>query len=164
MGTLLTVLGWLSAGAVLLATGAVLAFRTRSRVVLTAIRRFNRWFSNPRQMRTAGGPGAYAGVIDHVGRRSGRSYRTPIGIVRADENLVVLLPYGPGTDWVRNVMAAGTATVTHEGDVLDVRDPRLVDREDVAQHLTIADRRVARLFGMDRLLVLPVVATRPLTT
>ena len=42
------------------------------------VRRFNRAFGNPHQMKTAGTPGAYASVIRHVGRKTGRSYETPV--------------------------------------------------------------------------------------
>jgi len=36
-------------------------------------------------MKTAGTPGAYAGAITHVGRRSGRVYETPVGPFATDD-------------------------------------------------------------------------------
>ncbi|MGZ4612806.1 MAG: hypothetical protein ACXV1K_06490 [Kineosporiaceae bacterium] len=51
-------------------------------------------------MRTAGSPGAYASVVRHVGRTSGRRYETPVVPVATDGGFVVPLPYGPGTDWL----------------------------------------------------------------
>jgi hypothetical protein len=70
-------------GAVSLGLGAVavavmLGMRARYRPLLDAVRRFNRAVSNPRQMQSAGTPGAYASVTRHTGRTSGRPYATPI--------------------------------------------------------------------------------------
>lgn len=61
----------------LLWLGFVVAFGTRFRPVQDRIRRLNRALLNPRQLRTAGQPGASASAIDHVGRTGGRPYRTP---------------------------------------------------------------------------------------
>lgn len=54
-------------------------------------------------------PGSGFGRIAHIGRRSGRAYRTPMLAFRdGDGNGVVFaLTYGPGAQWVRNVLAAG---------------------------------------------------------
>jgi hypothetical protein len=63
----------------------MLGMRARSRPLLDAVRRFNRAVSNPRQMQSAGTPGAYASVIRHTGRSSGRPYATPVGAVAAED-------------------------------------------------------------------------------
>ena len=162
MRTALVALAWLLGAGALLAGLFLLSFRTGFRPVLDAVRRFNRGFNNPRQMRTAGQPGSYAGIVEHVGRRSGTTYRTPIGIVRTDDGLLVTLPYGTGTDWLRNVRAAGTATVTVEGEVIEVDQPRIVSREAVAEHLSPGDARTATLFGIDDFLLLHERSSTPL--
>ncbi|RQP10601.1 MAG: DUF385 domain-containing protein [Microbacteriaceae bacterium] len=46
-------------------------------------------------------------LVRHVGRRSGRSYETPIIVARAAEGFVAELTYGEGVDWYRNIVAAG---------------------------------------------------------
>jgi hypothetical protein len=33
-----------------------------------------------------------------------------------DDGFVIALPYGPGADWVKNVLASGSATIVNEGD------------------------------------------------
>ena len=53
--------------------------------------------------------------LEHVGRRSGRTYRTPIMVFRRGDQAVVAMTYGPDTDWARNVEAAGGATVEQRG-------------------------------------------------
>ena len=47
------------------------------------------------------------GVLYHRGRKSGREYQTPVKLFRHDGDYVITLPYGAGTDWVKNVLAAG---------------------------------------------------------
>jgi deazaflavin-dependent oxidoreductase (nitroreductase family) len=52
--------------------------------------------------------------VEHVGRRSGRTYRTVLEVVRYDPisgEAVVMAGYGRGADWFRNVRAAGQARV-----------------------------------------------------
>src|SRR5207344_1891845 len=71
--------------------------RTGSPLVRDVVRRFNRGVGNPHQMKTAGRPGAYASVIRHVGRTTGRSYETPVVPFATDDGFVVALPYGSNT-------------------------------------------------------------------
>lgn len=44
-------------------------------------------------------------VIEHVGRRSGTRYRTPVNFTRCGPDLYCLAGFGPKTDWYRNVLA-----------------------------------------------------------
>ena len=47
------------------------------------------------------------GMLTHVGRKSGRVYRTPVNVFRAPEGFLIALTYGRESEWVRNVVAAG---------------------------------------------------------
>lgn len=128
------------------------SFRTKFQPVQNAIRRMNRRVVNPLQLRTAGKPDAYASVVNHVGRSSGTRYRTPVVAVADGSDLVIALPYGPGADWVRNVMAAGSATIEHEGRTVAVRQPALVGPADVDQLFAPKEQRMQRRFGVDEFL------------
>jgi deazaflavin-dependent oxidoreductase (nitroreductase family) len=103
-------------------------------------------------MRSAGTPGAYAAVIHHVGRRSGTAYRTPISPVRVDGGFAVGLPYGTRPDWVKNVLAAGSATLEFEGETFVVEHPEVVAAETVRAAFGISDRRAQRVFAVDQCL------------
>ncbi|AGP63453.1 MULTISPECIES: nitroreductase family deazaflavin-dependent oxidoreductase [Mycobacterium] len=46
-------------------------------------------------------------IVVHRGRKSGRTFRTPLWAFRRRNGFVIALTYGPETDWVRNVLAAG---------------------------------------------------------
>ncbi|WP_033289968.1 nitroreductase family deazaflavin-dependent oxidoreductase [Amycolatopsis jejuensis] len=69
------------------------------------------------------------GVLIHRGRRSGKEFRTPLNIFRSADGFVVALTYGPDTDWVRNVFAAGGAEIITRGRKYRVHDPELVHDE-----------------------------------
>jgi deazaflavin-dependent oxidoreductase (nitroreductase family) len=84
---------------------------------------------NPRTLRAiAHGESNYA-VVHHVGRRSGRSYQTPVEAYRTAEGVLILLPYGPVTDWCQNIMVAGQCTVTPDGENLALRAPEVVSAD-----------------------------------
>lgn len=145
------------AGALLLvllafAIAFVLAMRAGAPWAIDSVRWLSRTVFNPRQMRTAGTPGAYAGVIRHRGRVSGRSYETPVGIVPAGDSFLVALPYGLRTSWARNVLAAGSATIVHEGASYDVIEPEVVPMNTVMEHFSPSDQRGFRLLRVDRCL------------
>ncbi|MGF1595335.1 MAG: nitroreductase/quinone reductase family protein [Acidimicrobiales bacterium] len=59
-------------------------------------------------------------VIRHVGRSSGRPYRTPLEALPVDGGFIFTLVYGSRSDWVQNVLAAGEATLEVEGKVVDL--------------------------------------------
>lgn len=145
----LAVLAGVAVAAPVLAAGAVvLGIRRRHPRVVGAVHRWQRASVNPRQLETAGTAGARMSVVEHVGRRSGRAYATPVGVTDVDGALVVMLPYGPTTDWVRNVRAAGGAVVHHDGRRVTVGTPEVVPVGEVAVGLSAGDRWTARVFGI----------------
>ena len=94
--------------------------------------RFNRVFAN----RLAGPvlsllPGF--GTVLHRGRKSGREYRTPVKVFRHGDNYLVSLPYGPDSDWVKNVLAADGCVLVTRGHPVRLVEPRVfVDRRPAA--------------------------------
>jgi len=69
------------------------------------------------------------GIVEHVGRRSGRLYRTPVAVFRRGDTATFALTYGPGSEWVRNVLAAGGCQLRARGRTLTLREPRLLRDE-----------------------------------
>jgi deazaflavin-dependent oxidoreductase (nitroreductase family) len=65
-------------------------------------------------------------VVLHVGRRSGRAYRTPVNLFRDGDHYVISLTYGADSQWVRNVLAAGEVDVETRGERLHLVQPRIV--------------------------------------
>jgi deazaflavin-dependent oxidoreductase (nitroreductase family) len=135
----------------------VVGMRTRWGPVVNTVRRMNRAFMNPRQMRSAGTPGAYASIIRHRGRKSGKDYETPVVPVADADGFVIVLPYGPSADWVKNVLASGSATIVHEGQTYAVDEPEVISTDAVSGLFSPAENRQHRLVGVDQCLRVRVV-------
>lgn len=111
---------------------------------------FNKHVLNPAMLHLAGRKHFYAGVIRHTGRRSGKRYTTPVVILPApDGGFVIPLPYGREVDWLRNVLAAGRATVTVGGETHDAADPEVIDAAAAAPLLSERRRRQFARFRVD---------------
>ena len=55
------------------------------------------------------------GIVTHVGRKSGKLYRTPVNVFRAPEGFFIALTYGRDSEWVKNVVAAGGCQLEARG-------------------------------------------------
>jgi deazaflavin-dependent oxidoreductase (nitroreductase family) len=67
-------------------------------------------------------------AVQHRGRKSGRAYSTPVKFFRiGDSDYLISLPYGPESDWVRNVVAAGGCRLRVHGRLIDVQNPRVFE-------------------------------------
>lgn len=93
------------------------------------------------------------GVVVHRGRRSGRAYQTPVNVFGAPGGYVLALTYGPDTDWVKNVLAAGGCELRTRGRTIPVTAPRLY--HDEARHgIRPVERQVLRAIGVANFLSL----------
>lgn len=130
----------------------VLGIRSKSSTVRHAARRFHHAVGNPLQMRSAGTPGAYASVIRHQGRTTGRTYETPVWAVPTEDGFVIAIVYGSRTDWLKNVLASGAAVIVHDGDTYAVGQPEIVPMESVRAYFPARIQRTQRLVRVDRCL------------
>jgi deazaflavin-dependent oxidoreductase (nitroreductase family) len=64
-------------------------------------------------------------VVVHRGRKSGKTFRTPLWAFRRGDGYVVALTYGPTADWVRNVLAAGGCELETRRRRYQVSNPRV---------------------------------------
>ena len=94
---------------------------TRMRIV----RPFTNRIANPLIRRFAACVPGFA-IIRTVGRRTGQTRRTPLNVFRRDGDYVFALVYGADVDWVRNVLAAGTAQLEQRGRTVALTRPRLL--------------------------------------
>jgi deazaflavin-dependent oxidoreductase (nitroreductase family) len=88
------------------------------------VARVNRRITNPVQMRWAPYLPPWA-VIEHTGRRSGRTYQTPVIVSIKGDVLYVPVLYGEQSDWIRNLLSAGGGHVRRAGRRYRVTDPEL---------------------------------------
>lgn len=110
--------------------------------------RFNRHVTNPIQRLWAGWLPSFA-IVEHVGRRSGKPYRTPVNAfttqVDGKPGVAVLLSYGPDRDWLKNLKAAGSGHMRRNGKTIGIADPRVVSKAEAAPHVTRGRAVFARL-------------------
>ena len=88
------------------------------------------------------------GILTHVGRRSGRVYRTPVNVFRAPEGLLIALTYGRESEWVRNVIAAGGCQLETRCVQYQLSAPTIV-HDPTRRRFPIPVRIVLRLIGAD---------------
>lgn len=99
-----------------------------------------------------------AGLVHHEGRRSGRPYVTPVGARHRDGNILIPLTFGNGSDWCRNVMAAGCCQIRTAGIDYEATSPRLVGRREARPQVRAAfnpmERITFRLLGIRQFMIL----------
>src|SRR5262249_25322519 len=66
------------------------------------------------------------GIVVHRGRTSGREYRTPINVFKRPGGYAAALTYGPESQWVRNVLAAGGCQIETGSKLVRLTNPRIV--------------------------------------
>jgi deazaflavin-dependent oxidoreductase (nitroreductase family) len=89
--------------------------------------RFNRVGANRLQRLWAPYIPPYALVV-HRGRKSGRTYRTPVTAFVRHGVMAVALPYGVDSDWVQNLLAEGGGELVRAGRTRRISNPRIVPR------------------------------------
>jgi len=83
-------------------------------------------------------------VVHHRGRVSGRELSVPVAVRATPEVFVIALPWGPGTNWVRNVLAADGCDVRWKGRDHVVTRPVIADEDDVRPYYGPVTGVVAR--------------------
>ena len=98
-----------------------------------ALARFNKIVTNPIQRMWAPHLPPFS-MVEHVGRKSGKTYSNPVLAWVDRDKLTIVLTYGRHTDWVRNVQAAGSFTIVRKDKRYRVTGPRVVpsDSPDLA--------------------------------
>lgn len=104
---------------------------------------FNRRVTNHVTRRVASWAPGFA-IVEHVGRRSGRPYRTPVNVFRQGDRYVFALTYGRESDWARNVLAAGGCTIRTRRETVTLTGPELIHDPSRA----LVPRSVGRLLGL----------------
>jgi deazaflavin-dependent oxidoreductase (nitroreductase family) len=95
------------------------------------------------------------GVVVHRGRRSGRPYRTPVNVFPTADGYLFALTYGPDTDWVKNVLAAGGCQLQTRGRTVRLVAPHLY-HDERRRGIRPVERQILRLLGVADFLALKV--------
>ena len=93
---------------------------------ISRIRPFTMRIVNPVTRLFAGRVPGFA-ILRYVGRKSGKTYRTPMNVFRRGNDYVFALTYGPDVQWVKNVLAAGGCEIEVRGKTVRLTDPRVIE-------------------------------------
>lgn len=88
----------------------------------------------------------FLGTLEHVGRKSGNRYFTPLLVFETDDGYAILIGYGPQTDWVKNVLAGGPTVLHKRGRAIALSDPRIVGKDEAAGLVIPRSRLLYRAF------------------
>ena len=131
---------------------------TASMPISRRVARFNKRVTNRITRHIASWMPGFA-IVSHVGRHSGRLYRTPVNVFRDGDRYVFALTYGADSDWVENVLAAGGCELETRRKTVELRDPKRFT--DPTRHLIpIPARWILRLIDVNDFMTLrPTTAT-----
>jgi deazaflavin-dependent oxidoreductase (nitroreductase family) len=107
------------------------------------MRRVNRVFTNP-VMGTFAWLVPPLAMVHHVGRKSGRRYRSPVVAFQSATGFVIPMTYGRDVDWARNIVHAHGCEVQQMGQRHTLRNPRIVNFKAAEAHLPAVARPLLR--------------------
>lgn len=135
----------------------ILLIRFRSRWVAS----FNRMATNRVTIHFAGRLAGF-GILTHRGRKSGRLYRSPVNVFRVPNGFLIALTYGPGAEWVKNVLAAGACQLETRGALYELTAPT-VKHDPTRRRFPLIVRTVLWFIGANDFLQLSICgANHPL--
>ncbi|MFE3800132.1 nitroreductase family deazaflavin-dependent oxidoreductase [Nocardia tengchongensis] len=107
-------------------------------------------------------PRAIAGgkwpVLTHIGRNSGATHHTPLDAFPVDGGYLFVPVYGSGSDWVRNILAAGRARLRIDGREFELTAPRIVGEDEAFGALAADANRPPRLLRIKEFLRMDLTA------
>jgi deazaflavin-dependent oxidoreductase (nitroreductase family) len=112
------------------------------------IARTNRYWINP-VARTIGPRIPPFMLVHHTGRKSGREFTTPVWAFRRPGGFIIVLTYGPRTDWLRNLLAAGSCSATYANQTWRLTNPEVRHGDPNDQPLPWFVRAAVKAIGVD---------------
>lgn len=111
------------------------------------IRAFNKRVTNPILRGLAHRSRGHFALIRHVGRRSGKTYETPIMVFRVEDGFVMALTYGPNVDWYRNIQAADQSVLFWHKHKYILQKPVVIDKQTAWRAFPPFVRRILQIHG-----------------
>ena len=136
-----------------MSTGAILAIAILATGILM-MRFRKRWLAKINIAFTNRITGLFAGwlpgfgILTHVGRKSGKVYRTPVNVFRASNGFIIALTYSSQSEWVKNVLAAGGCELKTRGKKYHLSATKVL-RDSMRRRFPIPVRVVLRIVGAD---------------
>jgi deazaflavin-dependent oxidoreductase (nitroreductase family) len=136
----------MSAGAIIIiaiAASGVLMMRFRKRWLA----KINIAFTNRITKLFAGWLPGF-GILAHVGRKSGKVYRTPVNVFKVANGFIIALTYSSQSEWVKNVLASGGCELQTRGRKYQISAPK-VGRDPTRRRFPLLVQFVLRVVGAE---------------
>jgi deazaflavin-dependent oxidoreductase (nitroreductase family) len=88
-------------------------------------------------------------IIEHRGRRTGRTHSTPVAARRIDGGFVIALAFGAEVDWYRNLLASAGGTLRWRGTPYRVGAPHPIAAGEALPAFNVMQRLGLRAAGID---------------
>ena len=98
-------------------------------------------------------------VVRHTGRRSGRSYETPVAARRVPGGFVLALAFGSGAHWYQNLVAARGGAIRWRGVEYRVGAPESIEVQAAMAAFLPIQRAGLRAANLDGYIFVPDVAS-----
>jgi deazaflavin-dependent oxidoreductase (nitroreductase family) len=105
--------------------------------------------TRPLALRSAGTVKSNNSIVHHIGRKSGRNYQTPVVAAEHGDDILIALPYGHRTDWMKNVVASGKASVVTRGQSVEVDQPRVVPMDEATMYFQPKEQKLHKRFAIE---------------
>ena len=135
----------------------IVAWRTRWRPGIDAVRWYNKKVENPMALKMGG---KRITAIHHSGRKSGREYVTPVWAERSGQWFFIQLPYGTDVDWCRNVLTTGGSVLEHGGVHYDTVSPMIIPAAEAIPLLPTKMQKADRMLDVESYLRLDISLTQ----
>ena len=139
---------------VVIAATGVLLMRFRKRWLAKRLAKINIVFTNRITSLFAGWLPGF-GILTHVGRKSGKVYRTPVNVFRTSNGFIIALTYTSQCEWVKNVLAAGGCELQTRGKRHQLSEPKVV-HDPARRRFPILVRVVLVIVGADEYMELSI--------
>ena len=132
------------------------AFKSRNPRVIGWLMWYHKHVTNPVWVRFFAGRSASSALLHHVGRKSGKAFVTPLTAHKSEDTIIIPMPYGTETDWLRNLQAAGQGVVELDNRSYSVDEPEVVPVDEVMPLLSPMVARIVQLHETEKALRLHV--------
>jgi deazaflavin-dependent oxidoreductase (nitroreductase family) len=97
-------------------------------------------------------------IVRHTGRRSGRTFETPVAARRVSDGFVLALAFGGGAHWYRNLLAAGGGVIRWRGIDYPVGAPEPIGADEALAAFLPVQRAGLRAADIDGYIHVPDAA------
>lgn len=124
---------------------------------LNGIRYFNKYVLNHLTLLFAGSKVGPFSKLIHKGRKSGKTFHTPVVATYAEDVVIIPLSYGEQVDWLRNILAAGGCEIIYRKKRITTTCPEVVTGEVALSLLPEKRRQLFERFKLEKFLKLQII-------